>query len=196
MPQLPEQIRPYVAAVAKYHFWILAAIVPFVLVPPLLQGTSAVDTLISGQKSQIDSRISGLNAVRGIAEHPNESWSEAVEQQTRKIRQETLAEWETFWTEQAPLRVWPPKLGEPFQKAVAALKPGGGLKKEFLVRYQNTVPELVRELPKRMGSDDFMLEGSGPNAVAGDTAIGPRGFGGEFGGRPGGELGPRPGGGG
>jgi hypothetical protein len=192
MPQIPEQIRPYVAAVAKYHFWILAAIVPIVLVPLLFQGTTALDTLINGQKSQIDGRISALNAVRGIAEHPNESWSEAVEQQTRKIRDETLAEWQTFWTEQTPLRIWSSKLGEPFQKAVAALKPGGALKKEFLVRYQNTVPELVRELPKRMGSDDFMLEGSGPNAVGLDSPPRP-GFGGEFGGRPGSDMGPRPG---
>jgi len=193
MPQLPEQIRPFVAALAKYHFWILAAIVPILLVPLLLMGTTALDTLITGQKSQIDTRISALNAVRGIAEHPNEAWSEAVEQQTRKIREETLSEWQTFWSEQAPLRVWSSKLGDPFQKAVATLKPGGVLKKEFLVRYQNTVPELVRELPKRMGSDDFMLEGSGPNAVGGDSPPGPRGFGGEFGGRPGGEFGPRPG---
>lgn len=195
MPQLPDQIRPYVAAVAKYHFWILAAIVPLVLVPLLLQGTGALDTLITGQKSQIDSRISALNAVRGIAEHPNEGWSEAVEQQTQKIREETLAEWEAFWTEQAPLRVWSAKLGDPFRNAIAALKPGAALKKEFLVRYQNTVPELVRELPKRMGSDDFMVEGSGPNLAGGEGGPGGRGFGGEFGGRPGfgGEFGPRPG---
>jgi hypothetical protein len=58
MPQLPEQIRPYVAAIAKYHFWILAAIVPVVLVPMLMLGTGSLDALIGGQRSQIENRVS------------------------------------------------------------------------------------------------------------------------------------------
>ena len=91
MPQIPEQIRPVVAAIAKYHFWILAAIVPIVLVPMLMLGTGSLDTLIGGQRSQIESRVSALKSVQGIAEHPNEGWSEAVEAQTEKIREETFA---------------------------------------------------------------------------------------------------------
>jgi len=195
MPQLPEQIRPYVAAIAKYHFWILAAIVPVVLVPMLMLGTGSLDTLIGGQRSQIESRVSALKSVQGIAEHPNEGWSEAVEAQTEKIREETFAEWQKFWQAQQFLRSWPQRLGDDFLKAVTALKPGGSLKRDLLLRYQNTAPELVRELPKRMGADDFMVEGATPGAAGLDAGPGPRGLGG-FGQRPGmgGELGQRPGG--
>ena len=185
MPQLPEQIRPYVAAIAKYHFWILAALVPVVLVPMLMLGTGSLDTLIGGQRSQIESRVSALKSVQGIAEHPNEGWSEAVEAQTEKIREETFAEWQKFWQAQQFLRSWPQRLGDDFLKAVAALKPGGSLKRDLLLRYQNTAPELVRELPKRMGADDFMVEGAAPGAAPLDGGQGPRGFGG-FGPRPGG----------
>lgn len=188
MPQLPEQIRPYVAALAKYHFWILALIVPLVLVPLLFVGTGSLDSRITAQKSQIESRVSALKGVQGIAEHPNEGWSEAVEAQTQKIQAETLAEWTRFWEDQKFLRVWPAKLGDAFVKAAENLKPGAILIRPLLLRYQNTVPDLVRELPARMGADDLMLEGS----VAGggpEGEMGPRGgrpgFGGEFGQRPG-----------
>ena len=195
MPQLPEQVRPYAAALAKYHFWILAAIVPLVLVPMLLMGTGSLNKLIGDQRSQIESRVSALKGVQGIAEHPNESWSEAIEGQIEKIRGETVAEWQKFWQEQQFLRVWPPKLGDDFLKAIAAVKPGGSLKRDLLLRYQNTVPELVRELPKRMGADDLMLEGSAPGGAGPEAGLGPRGFGGDFAARPGlgGEFGPRPG---
>ena len=195
MPQLPEQIRPVVAAIAKYHFWILAAIVPVVLVPMLMLGTGSLDTLIGGQRSQIENRVSALKSVQGIAEHPNEGWSGAVETQTEKIREETFAEWQKFWETQQFLRSWPQRLGDDFLKAVTALKPGGSLKRDLLLRYQNTAPELVRELPKRMGADDFMIEGAAPGAAGLDVGPGPRGLGG-FGQRPGmgGELGQRPGG--
>ena len=194
MPQLPENIRPYVAALAKYHFWILAAIVPLVLLPMLYQGTASLDTLITGQRSQIESRVSALKGVQGIPDHPNEGWSETVEAQTGKIREETFAEWEKFWNDQQFLHTWPAKLGDDFVKAIGTLKPGGALNRAFLNRYQNTVPELVRELPARMGADDFMLEGAGPTGVGGE-GVGPRGgFGGDFGPRPGpgGDFQPRP----
>lgn len=197
MPQLPEQIRPVVAALVKYHFWILAALVPLVLVPMLLMGTGSLDKKIGEQRSQIESRVSALKGVQGIAEHPNESWSEAIDAQTEKIRDETMAEWQKFWQDQQFLRTWPQPLGDDFIKSVAALKPGGVLKRDLLLRYQNAVKDLARELPKRMGADDLMIEGAvaGPGAVGPEGGPGPR-FGGDFGGpRPGfgGEVGPRPG---
>ena len=134
MPQLPENIRPYVAALAKYHFWILAAIVPLVLLPMLYQGTASLDTLITGQRSQIESRVSALKGVQGIPDHPNEGWSETVEAQTGKIREETFAEWEKFWNDQQFLHTWPAKLGDDFVKAIGTLKPGGALNRAFLVQ--------------------------------------------------------------
>lgn len=192
MPQLPEQIRPYVAVLAKYHFWILAAIVPLVILPMLFNGQASLDARIAAQKSQIESRVAGLRGVQGIAEHPNEGWSQAIEEQTAAIRDQTLAEWTRFWKAQQPLRVWPPRLGNDFLAKVERLKPGGTLERPFLLRYQNTVPDLVRDLPKRMGADDLMVE------VAAGAAPGPRGprsgpmLGGpgEFGGMP---AQPRPG---
>ncbi|MFM8735897.1 MAG: hypothetical protein ACKOC8_11965 [Pirellulales bacterium] len=189
MPQLPEQIRPYVAAIAKYHFWILAAIVPLVLLPMLFNGQASLDSRIAAQKSQIESRVASLRGVQGITEHPNESWSKAIEKQTTAIRDQTLAEWSRFWSDQKPLRSWPPRLGEDFLKAVYRLKPDGKLERPFLLRYQNTVPDLVRELPQRMGAEDLMLD-----AQPGAAPVAPRGArpgpSGEFGGVPGQ---PRPG---
>lgn len=194
MPQLPEQIRPYVAALAKYHFWILAAIVPLVILPMLFNGQASLDARIAAQKSQIESRVAGLRGVQGIAEHPNEGWSQAIEQQTAAIRDQTLAEWTRFWNDQKPLRVWPARLGNDFLAKVERLKPGGTLERPFLLRYQNTVPDLVRELPERMGADDMMVDaapGAAPGAARGPRSgpLGPAGPG-EFGGMPGQ---PRPG---
>ncbi|MEX0671333.1 MAG: hypothetical protein WD060_12850 [Pirellulales bacterium] len=191
MPQLPEQIRPYVAAVAKHHFWILSLIVPLVLVPLLFMGTGQLDSLISAQKSQIESRVSALRSVQGIPDHPNEAWSNAVEEQTTKIEEGTFAEWTRFWDEQQFLRVWPAKLGDDFLRAISSLKPGANLERPLLLRYQNMVPDLVRELPKRMGADDQMGDAAAGGAGPGEMQ--PRGRGPGFGGEMGPVGGPRPG---
>lgn len=199
MPQLPEQIRPYVAALAKYHFWILGLLVPLVLVPLLAQGTGQLDTLISGQQSQIKGQIDALNAITSRPDHPNESWSAEIEKRTAEIHADTLAEWKTLWDEQAPLRVWPKQLGDDFITQIGRLKPGGSLTAQYLRRYRDTAGALVRELPRRMGAAD-LTEGDAVGRAGGGFAEGappgfgggvPPGFGGEFGGRPG-PTGPRP----
>lgn len=192
MPQLPEQIRPYVAALAKYHFWILGLIVPLVLVPLLAQGTGQLDTLISGQQSQIKGQIDALNAITSRPDHPNESWSTEIEKRTGEIHADTLAEWTTLWDEQAPLRVWPKQLGDDFIDKVGRLKPGAALNAQLLRRYRDTASALVRDLPKRMGAADLTEGDASGRPAGGGFAEGvPPGFGGEFGGRPG-LGGPRP----
>lgn len=169
MPQLPENIRPYVAAVVKHHFWILTVLVPLILLPLLFMGTGRLDSLISAQKSQIESRLSALRGVQGIAEHPNESWSKSVEQQTAKIEDETFAEWSRFWEEQQFLRVWPARLGDDFIRGIDTLRPGMSLERPLLLRYQNTVPDLVRDLPRRMGADDLMADAEAKAAAAAEA---------------------------
>lgn len=199
MPQLPDQIRPYVAAVAKYHFWILGLIVPLILVPLLAMGTGQLDTLISGQQSQIKGQIDALNAITSRPDHPNESWSSEIEKRTGEIHADTLAEWKTLWDEQAALRVWPKQLGDDFITQVGRLKPGGSLTAQFLRRYRDTAEALVRELPKRMGAADLTEGDAVGRAAGGGFAEGappgfggaPPGLGGEFGGRPG-PMGGRP----
>ena len=193
MPQLPEQIRPYAAALAKYHFWILGLIVPLVLVPLLAKGTGRLDTLISGQQSQIKGQIDALNAITSRADHPNEAWSTEVEKRTTEIHADTLAEWETLWDDQAALRVWPKQLGDDFITQVGRLKPGGSLTSQFLRRYRDTANALVRDLPKRMGAADLMEGDATGRPLGGGFAEGaPPGLGGEFGGRGPGPMAPRP----
>jgi len=189
---IPDSIRPYAAALAKHHFWLLALVAPLLLVPLLFVGGRGIEGRIAAQRSEIDSRLSALQAVRGIAEHPNEAWAKSVEEQTAKYRAETLAEWQRLWDEQRPLRVWPPKLGPDFAAAVAALKTGASLDKKLLLRYRDTIQAIVEELPGRMGADQFMVDAgadaSSPVARRPGPGMGPGFPGGE---RPG--FGPRPG---
>jgi hypothetical protein len=68
MPQLPEQIRPIVATIAKYHFWILAALVPLLLVPLLFLGTGRLDKMIAeAAKSGMNRTASFLKVARTAA---------------------------------------------------------------------------------------------------------------------------------
>ncbi len=154
--QIPDNLRPAVTLLAKYHFWILAALVPLLLLPLPFAARGGLMEQISAARSQIKGRLDGVRGVQSVAPHPNEGWAAEIDADATRIRRETLAEWQKFWDGQAFLRVWPEQLGQDFLTAVAALKPGVPLNRNLLQRYQNQIPEIVKQLPARMGADEAM----------------------------------------
>ena len=119
MIQLPENIRPYAKALAKYHFWLLAAAVPFVMLPTLFAANRHLDAEMVAARGQIETKNTALRQVDGIAPHPNEKWAADIDARTVRIKQETLAEWTKFWKSQDAQREWPAALGDDFvQRAV------------------------------------------------------------------------------
>jgi hypothetical protein len=169
MPQLPENIRPAVTLLAKHHFWLLAFLAPLVLLPMVLMARSGMQTEIDASRGRIKSKFDALLGVRGVNPHPNVSWSKEINAETDRVRSETLVEWKKFWESQEFLRVWPQELGPDFLDAVARLKTDGRLDRNMLARYQNTIPDVVRKLPGRMGADETMVDDK-PAAVAGPGA--------------------------
>jgi len=158
MPLLPDSIRQQLAPVIKHHFWILAALTPLLLVPAVFMSAGQLKTTIDREKATIDGHVSALNAVRGEPDHPNDAWVETFDGRTQAVRKELLQEWQGFWESQAPLRSWPDALGADFLASVRAVESGtrGDLQFRDLQRYQNTVPDLVRLLPQRMGCQELM----------------------------------------
>ena len=82
MVQLPESIRPYAEPVVKYHFWILAAVVPLLLIPALFAASGVLDQAITAKRSEIDGHLSSLRQINGEQEHPNQKWVSRVGERT------------------------------------------------------------------------------------------------------------------
>lgn len=157
---ISDQARPWVALLAKHHFWLLAVVMPLVLVPLLFLAKGHLTKEIEAVRTQIKGHISALQNVRQIPQHPNKFWENDIDTSTMRVKRETYAEWRKFWESQRPLRVWPESLGPDFVKEVEALKPDGKLSRNRLERYQNNVQTLVRMLPARMAVEDRMLDPS------------------------------------
>lgn len=158
MPLLPDSLRQQLAPVIKHHFWILAALTPLLLVPAVFMSAGQLKTTIDREQATIDGHVSTLNAVRGEPDHPNDAWVKTFDGRTQAVRKEILQEWQGFWESQALLRSWPDALGTDFLASVRAVESGTRSDLQFrdLQRYQNTVPDLVRLLPQRMGCQELM----------------------------------------
>ncbi len=158
--EIPDSARPYVDGFVKYHFWILAAIVPFLLLPMVFAANGGLLQRIQSQKSSIDGHVSALRGIQAETEHPNAAWVAVVDGRTAELRKAILEQWQAFSASQQPLRVWPPELGADFLATIQSLENGqiDRLPSNLLQRYQNTVPDLVRKLPARMGCEEHMME--------------------------------------
>jgi hypothetical protein len=175
--QIPDNIRPAVDIIVKHHFWMLAALVPLVVLPLAWLAAADLSQKIKTKQGAIDSKITSVRNVQGTAEHPNEGWAEVLAKDTAKVKRDTLAEWQRFYDEQAPIRVWPESLGQDFVERASKLQPGGRLPRPLLERYQEGVKNVVRALPKRMGADDLMpsmADEEGAARPAKPGAAGPR----------------------
>ena len=163
-----DTARPFVAMLAKHHFWLLAIVVPVVLLPSLFMAQGHLSAQIKVVRDQIDGYLKALTNIRTTeTQHPNEFWEKDIDASTMRVKRETFAEWRKFWDSQASFRVWPESLGPDFVKAVESLKPDGKLSPRLLERYQNNVRTLVRELPAHLGVEEAMrdINGAGQSQV-------------------------------
>jgi hypothetical protein len=201
MVQIPDNMRPAVDLLAKYHFWLVALLVPLIVLPVLAAGNSGLTSRIATRRSEIESKLSQVRRVSGISPHPNENWSEAIEADRKRVQQDLMVEWKQLWQSQQQIRVWPEELGPDFLRRVQRLRPGEDLDRPSLINYQRRVPRFVQALPARMGAEEFMATEDGARDGARDggggripgrvgRGMGPGGFGGGPDGT--GMLGPRP----
>ncbi|MGB8853259.1 MAG: hypothetical protein WCC69_06825 [Pirellulales bacterium] len=161
--EIPDNVRQTLAVIAKYHFWILAAVVPAIALTVLWLGNAALTARINQQRQKIQSTLGQISSVTSVAPHPNEKWKQAIDGESTKIAAETLAEWQHLWDSQADLRKWPDDLGvDDFLPAAANLAPGGKLERKYLLRYQKLAPRFARSLPARLGVKDEMVEVATP----------------------------------
>lgn len=184
MVQIPESARPYWDFLVKYHFWLLAPLVPMLVLPALLVTNGKLSAEMTAKRAEIDGKLSALRQIDGITPHPNDTWTSDIDKRTARVKRETLAEWQRFWDSQADLRLWPAEIGADFLQKLSNLKAGRELGRPLLERYQLAVRGMAMNLPKRMGADVQMTD---PDAVAAEGNAAGNAFGGPPGGPPGGQ---------
>ena len=158
MAMIPDSVRPYWDFLAKYHFWLLAPLVPALVLPTLFMTNGKLAAEIASKGKEIDGKISSLKQVDGITPHPNDTWTSDLDKRTARVKRETLSEWQRFWDSQADLQTWPAELGPDFLQRISSLRPGKELQRQLLERYKSSVREMAKKLPARMGADAAMVD--------------------------------------
>lgn len=171
MIELPESIQPVVKVLVKYHFWLLAVLMPLVLVPLAFTADATLISQIDKQRQEVESKLDSVERLAraeaaGFEQlgHPQTGWAEQIDRVNEKLRKQVEEEWESFWQEQQTLRKWPDELRQDFKDRIKRLKPGDSLPPRFVERYQNTIRQVVRKLPAKLDAAEEMRAGAGGDA--------------------------------
>ena len=165
MVAIPDNIQPALKLLGKYHFWLLALLMPLVLVPLAFTADATLIHEIEQRQTEVSGKLAAVEKLTraeatGFEQlgHPQQEWASRIDQMTDRLRKQIYQQWNAFWQQQQDLRVWPQELRGDFIKAVTRLKPGDKLATRFIDRYQNTVRQLVRKLPARIDAAEEMQE--------------------------------------
>ena len=186
MIEIPSDIRGYLKQLQKYHFWLLALLMPLILVPLAFTADAKLLREIDSRSSAVKAKVESINSVprktaEGLEEfgHPQPEWAEQISQSNDALRKTIFSQWKYLWDQQKPIRVWPVELRSDFLRAVIRLRPDEDLSTRFRDRYLNTIHRVVKKLPERIDATESMTSPDGgfgrgsfgmPDEVDGDSA--------------------------
>ncbi len=168
MVEIPNDIKGYLKQVQKYHFWLLAILMPLILVPLAFTADAKLLKEIDARSSAVKSKVESIKSVAGKTAkglesfgHPQSEWAEQVSRSNDNLRKKTLEQWASIWDQQKPIRTWPADLGSDFVRAIIRLKPGQNLSTRFRDRYLDRIRRIVQKLPSRIDAKESMEANSG-----------------------------------
>ena len=95
MVEIPEDIKGYLKQVQKYHFWLLALLMPLVLVPLAFTADAKLLNEINTRSSAVKSKVDSINSVagkkvEGLEEfgHPQSDWAEVITRSNNTLREQ------------------------------------------------------------------------------------------------------------
>ena len=140
MVEIPDNISAYLKLVQKYHFWLLALLMPLILVPLAFTADAKLLNEINTRSSAVKAKVKSIDSVSGknmagLEEfgHPQSDWAEVITRSNNTLRQQIFTEWTYLWDQQKPIRTWPAAadIGADFLRVIRLLKPDQDLPARF-----------------------------------------------------------------
>jgi len=153
-----DKLRPAIAFLRKYYFWVFALVVLLVGIGGWYMSTATLDKEYLARSQEIDTRLSSARQIASTANHPNTQYQDEMQTWLTQYRDDIDQAWQKKWEAQQEVLTWPPELnvggsnfsdivngillGRPIEALTEEDKPMSVAKREL---YRDYIKE---ELPK------------------------------------------------
>lgn len=142
-----DKLRPAIAFLKKYYFWVFAGVVLLVGVGGWYMSTSTLDKEYQARSQEIDTRLNSARQIASTTNHPNTQYAEEMQTWLTQYRDDIDQAWQKKWEAQKGVLTWPPELnvgGSNFSDIVNGVLLGRPI--EALTEEDKKMPTNKREL--------------------------------------------------
>jgi len=105
-----DKLRPVIAFLKKYYFWVFAGIVLLVGLGGWYTSVATLDKEYLAKKQEIDTRLSSARQIASTQNHPNTQYEEEMQTWLTQYRDDIDQAWQKKWEAQKNVLTWPPEL--------------------------------------------------------------------------------------
>lgn len=144
-----DKIKPILAEVKKYHFWVLTVLVVVIGIFGWLRASNSLQSQYETNSGKLQSYRQQLQGIVSKQAHPNEQINNAILEQTKQQSQLVRQLWTQLYEHQKEqVLSWPEELPPQFRGEVERLRFGDDIRRVLRPLYQNYVETEFRRLPE------------------------------------------------
>lgn len=95
-----ERLKPILAQLKKYHFWILTVVAIVAAIACWYMSTSSMNATYLTRKGEINTHFTSMTNIRGMSDHPNDVLIDKFDNDIEKLKDEIHKTWMTLHTRQ------------------------------------------------------------------------------------------------
>ena len=134
-----DQVKVVLAALKKYHFWVLCGLVVLMGLAGWWLATSALAKQFDTRSTELQGHFAKLLDIVGRQNHPNEKVIAKIEDTTNDLKKDVYEAWEILYEEQDRHNPLPNVLTDGFKDVFRGLDPEDDIPREYREEYQSFI---------------------------------------------------------
>ncbi|WP_158265450.1 hypothetical protein [Blastopirellula marina] len=105
-----DQLKPVLAGLKKYYFWVCSGIILLVALGGWYMATTGIDKITDAKEQEIETGLSSARTIASTQNHPNAQYETGMAKWLTKYREDIEQAWKEKWDAQRKLLKWPDEL--------------------------------------------------------------------------------------
>ncbi len=155
-----DNVKVFMAALLKYHFWVLVVVALLAGLTCWAMATGNMAKQYQQRKQKLDGDLKKMQAIENEPDHPNDKVLETIRKRQTALADNVFTAWSKLYQQQQEKNPWPTVLGEEFSTVMKQLAEDEEIPENFRQLYQTFIAKHFVQLRDQIGVLQRIDDGS------------------------------------